>query len=689
MSYLQHRRHDSSQDIDTDGISFSDLRSSNTSYKAVSGTGYEELDLGDERSSLRPIIDRKPIQSASPTFAPAHPVNHDFLKSAPARPLPQKHFRRTAICLLLGMLSVPFYVFCGFAWHYHDRPVASKNQSISLNSFGNKLATAFPFVFSLVVGHTVRQVGSWKLERGTSLRSLEQIMGSLALGSTIITQVLLRRPNILALLLLATWALSPIGSQSSLQILTVGVHPTMSNLTIPYFNTESLPGFSEGDFWNGPSLNALFASSLMAPASIRNSSMDLWGNVKVPDFSRLTSSANSTGWTNVPVPVPNATYSSVLGIPLGNLPKQGNTTFSIETSYIALDCYNNITATEEFYNYTEIGSHNGTMPNGTFYAVIGPSTGSSDNSSTFSGDFMRTFSLAINGFYDDGVYGSVLESINDTRIYEPWTILYQTKYGGVSAWCPITTKYVESAVECAGTDCSVVAIRPSQLKHPNANLTNLGFMGAFDAFCGYIMMASAAQLHDGTSSALELYIGDPDSAPQAGLAYTNITGISASDLGIRLQQVINTYWFGSYDPVSMMGFLNLNQSDDKFTNLTLNATARNIVYNEVYVMHFGWFFALLLATTTMLAAALVGAFFSWQIKGPEILGHTSTLLRDTPYVGGVKAGTTMDGLERTRREGHMRVKLLDVDPNNEVGYIAVAEDIGRPGGGLIRGRYYR
>jgi hypothetical protein len=135
MSYLQHRRHDSSQDID--GISFSDLRSTNTSYKPV--TGYEELDLGDERSSLRPIIDRKPVQSSSPTFAPLNPVNHGILNSAAPRQLPQKQLFRTSICLLLGTLSVPFYVFCGFAWHYHDRPVESAHQSSSLNSFGNKV----------------------------------------------------------------------------------------------------------------------------------------------------------------------------------------------------------------------------------------------------------------------------------------------------------------------------------------------------------------------------------------------------------------------------------------------------------------------------------------------------------------------------------------------------------------------
>jgi hypothetical protein len=520
-------------------------------------------------------------------------------------------------------------------------------------------------------------------------------MGSVALGSTIITQVLLRRPNILALLLLATWALSPIGSQSSLQILTVGVRPTMSNFTVPYFNTDAEPGFSEGDFWNGPSLNALFASSLMAPASIRNSSMDLWGNVKVPDISRLTSTANATGWTNVPVR--NVTYSSVLGIPLSNLLREGNTTFFIESSYIALDCYDNVTSTVGFYNYTALGEDqyqglaNRTLINGTYYATIGPSDWEPVNTSTvFPSDFQRTFSLAIDGFYEGGTFGSVIEYINDTSIYEPRTLLYQTKYGGVSAWCPISTKYVESAVECVGADCSVVAIRSSQLKHANTNLTNLGYIAAFNDFCTYLMRASSAELHDATSSALELYIGDPDSATHAGLIYPNITGLSASDLGIRLQQVINTYWFGSYDPVSMMGFLNLNMSDDTRTfNLTLNTTASNIVFNEVYVMHFGWFFALLLATSIMLGAALVGAFFSWRIRGPDILGYCSTLLRDTPYTSAVKAGTTIDGLERTRRERGMRVKLLDVDPDNEVGYIAIAEDVGRPGGGLVRGRYYR
>ncbi len=63
-----------------------------------------------------------------------------------------------------------------------------------------------------------------------------------------------------------------------------------------------------------------------------------------------------------------------------------------------------------------------------------------------------------------------------------------------------------------------------------------------------------------------------------------------------------------------MGFLNLNDSNKlRPLNLTLNSIATHIIRYEVYVCHFGWFFALLLVITAMLGATLVGAFYSYQI----------------------------------------------------------------------------
>ncbi len=103
--------------------------------------GCEELDLGDEHSSLKPIIDRKltPSPEPSPSLESIHPVKGGFLDNTARRLLPPKRGWRTAICSIVGLLSVPFYVLCGFARHYHDHPVESKDQSGILNSFGNKV----------------------------------------------------------------------------------------------------------------------------------------------------------------------------------------------------------------------------------------------------------------------------------------------------------------------------------------------------------------------------------------------------------------------------------------------------------------------------------------------------------------------------------------------------------------------
>ena len=173
-------------------------------------------------------------------------------------------------------------------------------------------------------------------------------MNSLTVGSAASTILYFPRFNHLTVLLLSIWSLSPIGSQSSLQVLNVEQRPVNSSVAVTYFNTDMEPGFAEGDIWNGPSLDALFSSSLMSPASIRNSSMDMWGNVKIPDISRLYSSdtANATGWFDVSAQG-NVTYSSILGIPLTDLPYDGNTTFQVETSYLALHC-DNVTGKFDF-----------------------------------------------------------------------------------------------------------------------------------------------------------------------------------------------------------------------------------------------------------------------------------------------------------------------------------------------------
>jgi hypothetical protein len=559
-----------------------------------------------------------------------------------------------------------------------------------------QLATAFPFAFAIVVGTAIKQLAAWKLEQGASLGFLEQVLGSLSVGSTLATQLCFRRINILALILLASWSLSPLGSQSCLQVLAFGNRPIIENLNVHHFNTEMIPGFYEGDIWDLPSLNALFSSSLMAPASVRESSVDLWGNVKIPDISRQIIVADTHGWLDVSLNTNTTVYSSVLGIPVSGVPHYGNTTFSMDTSYLSLHCHDNIT-----YQVCPVGCDEPGNPdspswvpvnklvpnftNGTYYAV-GASPGT-----TGSPFLNATFSIGINTFYE-GTYGLVASLVNDTRPYEAATILFQSRWGGIAAWCPITTTYAESKVECVNAACAVIAIRPSQKRHASSNLTNLGFSSAFGELTGFLSSLSSMGQHSATSSVLEMFIVDPNLAIEGGMLWNNMSALSADDVGSRLQQVLNSYWYGSYSTPSFINSLNITPQttgEDIDPSLALPSNGKNSSWQKIYVCRFGWLVVLFLATTVMLGAAVMSLYFGLLTRGPDLLGYFSSQLRDNPYIKFSGSESTMDGFDRARKFGKLEVKLADVEGDNRDGYLAITDDVGLFPRKLNRKRAYR
>lgn len=205
------------------------------------------------------------------------------------------------------------------------------------------LSTAFTYVFGLVVGRAVKLFASWKLYHGTSLGVLEQMMGSTTFGGTLVTHGLLRPLNQLTIFLLIIWTFSPLGSQLSLSLIKTENQLLFSNATIRHLDTaqpSKIYGPDDADLPEvlaGP-INSIYSTSIISPDSVRESSLDSWGNVKIPYFRRLDASANSTGWT--PVPRTGIAYSSLLGVPTANIPGVGNTTFVSTTTYLDLDCYN-------------------------------------------------------------------------------------------------------------------------------------------------------------------------------------------------------------------------------------------------------------------------------------------------------------------------------------------------------------
>jgi hypothetical protein len=86
-------------------------------------------------------------------------------------------------------------------------------------------------------------------------------------------------------------------------------------------------------------------SMLIAPTKVKNSTMDINGNVKIPYQSDVLASGapDSEGWVQVSSMNTtingNLVWSSLFGIPVDGI-NTGNTTFNMESTYIELTCTN-------------------------------------------------------------------------------------------------------------------------------------------------------------------------------------------------------------------------------------------------------------------------------------------------------------------------------------------------------------
>lgn len=126
-----------------------------------------------------------------------------------------------------------------------------------------------------------------------------------------------------------------------------------------------------------------------------------------------------------------------------------------------------------------------------------------------------------------------------------------------------------------------------------------------------------------------------------------MSGASTDDIGTGLQQVINTYWYGSASPSAMIGVTTVDELGSSTPNIADNGAIMtvddNTVQQEIYICSFRWLALLLLATGVMFCAAIVILCFSLLIRGPVVLGYFSTSLRESPYVSTSRSGGVLDG----------------------------------------------
>lgn len=543
-------------------------------------------------------------------------------------------------------------------------------------------------------------------------------MGSRTVASAFITNFQLRSFNMAGIGLILIWALSPLGGQAILHILYTPLKFASTPANITYYNTRqqsyAAPTGAFATQWFSGFV-ILFSASILAPQAVLQNSMDIWGNVKVPYFSSISSlgeAKDSDGWVQLTDNNVTMVYSSIFGIPMTGL-GLGNTTLTLESSYIQLDCYN--MTTSPILNATD-----GTPDfKGSLISTRGPFLSYQNVSDAqpyaigWQGqDVSQLGANDPSGFtYPRSCPDCLPQSLANAS-FTNGTLLYQ-EFESIdnvtSVFCTPSQRYVENKVFCSKSldsqQCQVIAQRLSVLPHFPSELTYLSF--------GTVALGVTALLQNSTPQGfavnqLQNWILNPTSTvflistPNSG---TNVDGetpladVSLKDIGDRLGQLLNAFIHGSmwnstsyiistplYDIQEMptgghaASFVPTNSSDlaEMIQNTTSAFTVIATQVNEaqVYVAFFPWLIVFVISNLVMLLAALAGAYFSRKTIIPDYLGFVSSLAKESPFIRLPDVGINMDGMDKAKLVKDMKVRLGDVSGfeggDTEIGRLAFA-----------------
>ncbi|KAF7596115.1 hypothetical protein BBP40_003377 [Aspergillus hancockii] len=506
-------------------------------------------------------------------------------------------------------------------------------------------ATAFPLIFSAVVGRMTKRIAAWRLERGSSLRSLELLNGSSTLINSIFTYLSLRHFNLLGASLVLLWAVSPLGGQSPLQVLrTRRVTGTFTN-TMSYLNMSS-PGYAYFDGVSStvsgkPFVEAVYYASLLAPANVKSSGMDAWGNVKIPLLPAVSSLPNHTGWVDLTNEAVN--YSSLAGVPIMGLETSGNVSFVIPSTYFVLE-RSSKPSVETIRPYPPVDP----TANLTGYRLNGQGF-----SCIYRPDYIDVDPVLLQNKYKNvsvlelgGMSGKMSFNANNMNM----TAYFQLKqvYIEAEVVCSVGHSRVSSSTH--DHSCSVRAMRRRE------NIPEIAY--SWQQWIGHSWTSMISYFSLTTMNANysipEAYIRNPDAPLAANLSDPSTALVDWDTLTLRLSQLFNTYAFGSLDPTAI-----IQSSSSKFTNET-GAHWAYFITLPVYTVNWVWLAIFSAATSILTLCALTLTTLHFFTLNPDILGYVSTATMYSSHLPVPPGGGTLNGEERARLLKDMAIRLGDV-----------------------------
>ena len=482
----------------------------------------------------------------------------------------------------------------------------------------------------------------------------------------------------------------------TLRLLRMKDSSTTMTRSAPYFCTFAADGdskpspqslfhtFPNGDDSNSeafdakaPTLSVLLGASMLGSDSMRKSSLDQYGNVRIPYLPQL---ATATDWSQVPGPGEQSNWVSLTGLMVSDQAISNESNFIVNTSYIEATCSdavllpfagdnNLLSSTIAKAGFHQHPGVSGSPKSDAFGGPDGnePNTLLVDSNSLDDGD-------KIVGTDDEGE-GITKDEL--TYLPSPVNLFYASKvrwlddHSHIEVYnCSLTHPLAEAKVTCEEARCNVLQMRPSEVKAESGNSLPFSF-SEYSNFLRFIPSSLGASGSRDTPTAIDQFmLGSPSPLTQGDTPFVeNYENITGEVFAGRLTTLLNTIWQASIAPGSIA--LGSSANFSAISSLSTAASVKAIKPQAQYAVNL-WHAALLIVITFMLViCAIAGMILSKITKAPDVLGYVSTMTRDNEYVRVPEGGSTLDGMQRARYLARMKVQLANVRPEDEAGRIAL------------------
>ncbi|EOO03487.1 hypothetical protein UCRPA7_951 [Phaeoacremonium minimum UCRPA7] len=462
------------------------------------------------------------------------------------------------------------------------------------------------------------------------------------------------------------------------------------------------------------SMQATYDAALMQGVETKLSPRDAWGNPKIPRLELFDqSTADADGWVDVTDVKTVETYSSLMGMPIIGVPKNGTAEFSIESSYIALG----LPAVQ--YS-SRVGGTLGltvTCPD----CINWAHNYHPDNMTV-----MQARQLQLMGPPFPQPNATERENASYTKANY---IRFDQEFGGDVglALTDVTQKLVETTIFCDSGNCQATKMRVLTTDHRPENITAFDWWGTFALD---MITAACTRESSQTASPTEFFLNASSQIPinrqvlYTGVAMAvNFSTINPNDLSNRATALLNTALQIFYSPFGFAGSLptenmtiygpahipsnginetikalGLDPDEIDYTSLIMTSQTNNapfigastnakvILYTEVYKPDYAWVVILALSSIVLSATGLLGIIMGLRTTAPDVFDPVMALTYDNPYLGMPMGGSTLSAADRARLMAFLKVRLGDIRGADDVGKIALARTADTHP--LMRGRLY-